>query len=86
MIAVQMMPPACPVEPHVGGYHRHDEEFRDATGLPGGASRWQLTQPMPENLKMPPACPVEPHVGSYQGDTSTLKMPPACPVEPHVGS
>ena len=59
MIAVQMMPPACPVEPHVGGYHRHDEEFRDATGLPGGASRWQLTQPMPENLKMPPACPVE---------------------------
>ena len=31
---------------------------------PVESSRWQLTQPMPENLKMPPACPVEPHVGS----------------------
>ncbi len=30
------MPPACPVEIRACGYHRHDEEFRDATGLPGG--------------------------------------------------
>ncbi len=36
------MPPACPVESHVGSYIGAPYDFQDATGLPGGVSRWQL--------------------------------------------
>ncbi len=36
------MPPACPVESHVGCYKELKENSKDATGLPGGVSRWVL--------------------------------------------
>ncbi len=32
------MPPACPVESHVGRYRRVTKEPKDATGLSGGDS------------------------------------------------
>ncbi len=60
------MPPVCPVESHAGCYKELHENCKDATGLPGGVSRWLLQRVSRRILKMPPACPVESHVSCYK--------------------
>jgi len=40
--------------------------FNDATGLPGGDSRFFLARALGLSLWMPPACPVEAHVSELR--------------------
>src|SRR5436190_5549333 len=83
-LMICLIPRACPVEVHGGGYQTASSRNTDATGLFRGASRWRLPNSSQPDYRCHGLVPWSLTLAATKQLAAEIQMPRACPVELHV--